>query len=298
MAAALAVVALSVLAVGCSRNPGGSSAPPTTRATTTTVAPEGTWSKPIPRRAGREPDRRLVPRASGVPGGLGRRPDLPAVPRQGHAPRAGRAGPRAPGRVLSVVRRRRLLRRRAEHEPGRSVQRVDVAAPCHHFGSPGHHRHRLHRPHLLHDDRRRRQRLRLRRPGVVGQPRGLGGRQPDLVRVPDLLGSRQRAGPRVSTGRTWTQPNNADAQGQLNAVSCTTTAFCVLVDSSGSVLTAWNGLGFAARSGVDRLRAPRSPAPTRPGSPPCRARPATFCRAVDSIGRVFAWNGTAGAAAP
>ncbi len=56
-------------------------------------------------------------------------------------------------------------------------------------------------------------------------------------------------GPSVWNGHTWTQPTNADTQGQLNAVSCASAAFCVLVDSSGSVLT-WNGPGFSPPASI------------------------------------------------
>ena len=223
-----------------------------------------------PCRAEREPHRRLVPCAGRLPDGLGQRPDLSPLLGQGHRPRTGRPCSFAAGRVLPVLRRRGLLRRRAEHQPGCLLQRFDVAAPGHTPRRPGHHGHRLHRPDLLHDDRRRGQCIRIRRAGLVRQPRGLGAAN-QISCVSPAFCIAAEGGPSVWNGHTWTQPNNLDSQGQLNAVSCATTTFCVLVDSSGSVLT-WNGLGFTA----PRRRSPpspRSPAPTPPGSPACPARP-------------------------
>ena len=90
-------------------------------------------------------------------------------------------------------------------------------------------------------------------------------------------------------GHTWTQPDDADTQGQLNSVSCATTSFCVLVDSSGSVLT-WNGLGFTAPASI--ATEPPVTGTDASGLTAVSCPTTTFCRAVDSIGRVFGWNGT------
>ena len=96
-------------------------------------------------------------------------------------------------------------------------------------------------------------------------------------------------GPSVWNGGSWTQPTNPDNSGQLNSVSCASTTFCVLVDSSGAVMT-WNGQAFSAPtpmateppvSGTDASGLTSVSCPT-----------ATFCRAVDTLGRVFGWNGT------
>ena len=97
-------------------------------------------------------------------------------------------------------------------------------------------------------------------------------------------------GPSVWNGHTWTQPGDADTQGQLNSVSCATTSFCVLVDSSGSVLT-WNGLGFTAPASI--ASEPPVTGTDASGLTAVSCPTTTFCRAVDSIGRVFGWNGTA-----
>ena len=97
-------------------------------------------------------------------------------------------------------------------------------------------------------------------------------------------------GPSVWNGHTWTQPNDADTAGQLNSVSCASTSFCVA--------------GGQQRRRPD-LERPR-PSPRRLSiatEPPLTGTDAsgltavscptpTFCRAVDSIGRVFGWNGT------
>jgi hypothetical protein len=87
----------------------------------------------------------------------------------------------------------------------------------------------------------------------------------------------------------WTQPNDADAAGQLNSVSCASTTFCVLVDSNGSALT-WNGLGFSAPASI--ATEPPLSGTNASGLTAVSCPTSTFCRAVDSIGRVFAWNGT------
>ncbi|HEY6429640.1 MAG TPA: hypothetical protein VIX84_20630, partial [Acidimicrobiales bacterium] len=95
--------------------------------------------------------------------------------------------------------------------------------------------------------------------------------------------------PSVWDGHTWTQPNQADPQGQLNAVSCATTTFCVLVDSAGDVLT-WNGQGFSAPTPI-AMEQPLT-GTNASGLTGVSCPTPTFCRAVDSIGRVFAFNGT------
>jgi hypothetical protein len=97
-------------------------------------------------------------------------------------------------------------------------------------------------------------------------------------------------GPSVWNGRTWTQPGDADTQGQLNSVSCATTSFCVLVDSSGRVVT-WNGLGFTPPASI--ATEPPVTGSDASGLTAVSCPTTTFCRAVDSIGRVFGWNGTA-----
>jgi hypothetical protein len=93
----------------------------------------------------------------------------------------------------------------------------------------------------------------------------------------------------VFSGHSWTQPNDADAQGQLNSVSCASTSYCVLVDSSGSVLT-WNGLGFSAPTPI--ATEPPLNGTDASGLTGVSCPTPTYCRAVDSIGRVFGWNGT------
>jgi hypothetical protein len=95
-------------------------------------------------------------------------------------------------------------------------------------------------------------------------------------------------GPTVFSGHSWTQPTNADAQGQLNAVSCASTTYCALVDSSGNVMT-WNGLGFSAPASI--ATEPPLNGTDASGLTGVSCPTPTFCRAVDSIGRVFGWNG-------
>ena len=97
-------------------------------------------------------------------------------------------------------------------------------------------------------------------------------------------------GPSVWDGHTWTQPNDADTQGQLNSVSCATTSFCVLVDSSGGALT-WNGQAFSAPSSL--ASEPPLAGTNASGLTGVSCPTTTFCRAVDSVGRVFAYNGSA-----
>ena len=72
-------------------------------------------------------------------------------------------------------------------------------------------------------------------------------------------------------------------------MSCASTTFCVLVDSSGSVLT-WNGLGFSAPASI--ATEPPLTGTDASGLTAVSCPTPTFCRAVDSIGRVFGWNGT------
>ncbi len=96
-------------------------------------------------------------------------------------------------------------------------------------------------------------------------------------------------GPSVWDGHTWTQPNDADTQGQLNSVSCASASFCVLVDSSGDVLT-WNGLAFSAPASI--ATEPPLTGTDASGLTAVSCPTPTFCRAVDSVGRVFGWNGT------
>ena len=90
-------------------------------------------------------------------------------------------------------------------------------------------------------------------------------------------------------GHTWTQPNDADTRGQLNSVSCASASFCVLVDSSGDVLT-WNGLAFSAPASI--ATEPPLTGTDASGLTGVSCPTPTFCRAVDSVGRVFGWNGT------
>jgi len=96
-------------------------------------------------------------------------------------------------------------------------------------------------------------------------------------------------GPTAFNGHSWTQPNDADAQGQRVAVSCASTPYCALVDSSGSVLT-WNGLGFTTPTPI--ATEPPLSGTDASGLTGVSCPTATYCRAVDSIGRVFGWNGT------
>jgi hypothetical protein len=93
----------------------------------------------------------------------------------------------------------------------------------------------------------------------------------------------------VWNGQAWTQPNDADAQGQLNSVSCASAAFCVIVDSNGAVLT-WNGQGFGAPQTI--ASEPPLNGTNASGLTGVSCPTPTFCRAVDSIGRVFGWNGS------
>jgi hypothetical protein len=95
-------------------------------------------------------------------------------------------------------------------------------------------------------------------------------------------------GPSVFNGSTWTQPGDIDSQGQLNSVSCASTAFCVIVDSNGAVLT-WNGTSFSPPASI--ATEPPLTGTNASGLTAVSCPTATFCRAVDSIGRVFAWNG-------
>ena len=262
------VAALALLAAGCGGSAATSGAPTTTTTARTPRPTDGGTGGDVvqgdPHRTGRRPDRRLVPRARRLRRRVGGRADVPARLRQGGRPRARRAVPLTPGRLPTC---RAPAQPSAPPRPNLNqvalLQRVGVADAGDHSGRPGHHRHRLHGPDLLHDDRRRGQLVRVRRHGLVGQPGRLGRGQPDLVRVARPSASPPRAGPRCGTGSTWTQPSDADTQAQLNSVSCASASFCVLVDSSGGVLDLERPRLLGA--GRHRHRAAPRPVPTPPG---------------------------------
>ena len=289
LAAALAAVALSALASGCSRNPGGSSVPPTTRATTTTVAPEGTWSKPIRVAPGANLTVVSCPAPAaclaGSAGGQTYRlfldkvtPLGPAVPSP--APQgvsylscAG-AGfcAAAPSTNQVALFNGSRWQPPATISGAQGITAIDCTGPtfCMTIDGEGN--------AFAFDGR-----------GWSGNL-GAWGAANQVSCVSPSFCVAAEGGPSVWNGHTWTQPNNADAQGQLNSVSCATTSFCVLVDSSGSALT-WNGLGFGAPSSI--ASEPPVTGTDASGLTAVSCPTATFCRAVDSIGRVFAWNGTA-----
>jgi hypothetical protein len=61
------------------------------------------------------------------------------------------------------------------------------------------------------------------------------------------------------------------------------------VDSSGGVVT-WNGIGFTTPASI--ATEPPLNGTDASGLTGVSCPTATYCRAVDSIGRVFGWNGT------
>ena len=94
------------------------------------AGPAGTWSKAMPRRRRRRPLRRSRAPAPAPASWARPRADLPAVLRQGDRPRARRARRPSPQGVpyLSCAAPR-LLRRRAQPEPGGALQRIGLAGP-------------------------------------------------------------------------------------------------------------------------------------------------------------------------
>ena len=155
-----------------------------------------------------------------------------------------RAVPFAAGRVLPFVRRRELLRGRAQPEPGRPLQRVGVAGARRPCRRPGHHRHRLHRapPSASPSTARATPSTTTAAAGPATSVPGAPPTRSRACRRPSA--SPPRAAPRSGTAAPGPSPTDADTQGQLNSVSCASTTFCVLVDSSGDVLT-WNGQDFS-----------------------------------------------------
>ena len=91
-------------------------------------------------------------------------------------------------------------------------------------------------------------------------------------------------------GRSWTQPQDVDTSGQLDAVSCATASFCVAGDSVGNIL-AWNGTSWSVPQPVDPGGATQSVGSNALSSVSC-VNP-TFCIAVDSGGKALSFNGTA-----
>ena len=63
-----------------------------------------------------------------------------------------------------------------------------------------------------------------------------------------------------------------------------------MVDSNGDVLT-WNGASFSAPASI--ATEPPLSGTDASGLTSVSCPTTTFCRAVDSLGRVFGWNGTA-----
>ena len=125
---ALTVVALAVAARRrrLQLDPRRPPARPTTTTThlattTTTSGPAGTWSKAIPVAPGANLSVVSCPSAGTCVVGIDQRADLPART----STRSNALGPAvpvalAPGRLLPLVRQRRLLRRRTQPEPGRA----------------------------------------------------------------------------------------------------------------------------------------------------------------------------------
>jgi hypothetical protein len=294
LAAALAVAALSALAVGCSRAPGSTSALTTTTTTAhgtvpTTIPPAGAWSKPI--RVAPGADLAVASCAAagsclvGSTTGQTYRLFLEKVAPLG--PALPNPSPQGVSYLSCAtptfcaaapsVNQVSLFNGSAWQPPAtlpaaQGITAIDCTGPafCITIDGEGN--------SFAFDGS-----------GWSGNL-GAWGAANQISCVSPAFCVAAEGGPSVWNGHTWTQPNNIDAQGQLNAVSCATASFCVLVDSSGGVLT-WNGASFSAP--VPIATEPPVTGTDASGLTAISCPTASFCRAVDSIGRVFGWNGTA-----
>ena len=83
-------------------------------------------------------------------------------------------------------------------------------------------------------------------------------------------------------GRSWSQPQDVDTAGQLDAVSCASTSFCVAADTVGNIL-AWNGSSWSVPQPVDPSNGTGGVGSNELTSVSCAGT--TFCAAVDSSGQ-------------
>jgi hypothetical protein len=86
---------------------------------------------------------------------------------------------------------------------------------------------------------------------------------------------------RASTGPSfaWSAPQRADPNGSTTAISCTSSRFCMVVDTMGGALE-WNGTGWSV---------PTTVSPGGLTSVACTT--ATLCVAGDASGDAFVWHG-------
>jgi hypothetical protein len=89
-------------------------------------------------------------------------------------------------------------------------------------------------------------------------------------------------------GSDWTQPQDVDTSGQLEAVSCVSTTFCVATDSVGDIL-AWNGSSWSVPQAVDPGTGAGALGSNELVSVSCVGP--SFCVAVDSGGRAVTFDG-------
>jgi hypothetical protein len=89
-------------------------------------------------------------------------------------------------------------------------------------------------------------------------------------------------------GQLWSQPDDVDTSGQLDAVSCAGPSFCVAADTSGNIL-AWNGSSWSVPQPVDPATS-GAVGGNELTSVSCVG--STFCVAVDSGGRALTFDGT------
>jgi hypothetical protein len=118
--------------------------------------------------------------------------------------------------------------------------------------------------------------------GTVGAWGGpTGSSCPD----PGFCVATEGGGTAMWNGSSWSQPQDQDSQGQLEAVSCTSGSFCVAGDSSGNVIS-WNGSAWSQPQPVDGGASPGNP----PSVSSISCVGTTFCVAVDNGGRALVFH--------
>ncbi len=83
-------------------------------------------------------------------------------------------------------------------------------------------------------------------------------------------------------GTSWSAPSDIDGTASIESVSCTSSSFCMAVDSFGYYLT-FNGSTWTSRASYDSYDTPTSVSCWLQSSSP-------FCMAVDTGGRAYAYN--------
>ena len=82
-------------------------------------------------------------------------------------------------------------------------------------------------------------------------------------------------------GTSWSTPTDADSTRTLDAVSCTSSSFCVAVDTSGYA-TIYNGSSWSTPTDIDSTRSINA----------VKCTSSSFCAAVGASGYVTTYNGT------